>query len=332
MSKPSLPLDRYPLVETTSVEEAREVYSATTTPVRVELTDRTTPFHWQCNHAAVGPLDISVHQFGAGIRGISAGSIDCFALTLSNLGYAEYETGTHTCASVANRTAVICSPRMAPSVRLHEGHQGIQVTIERSAMDAAFTALTGAKPREQLRFKMELDLATGVGASAERFIRFLVNELDHGGAALRSAIVANRLVEGFLCGLLLEQPHSCSEQLQPAPADIGPDYVRRVEAYLEANADSPITLADLAALTGVSVRSIQAAFRASRGYTPMEFLRTRRFELARQRLLTSQDATGKTVTQVALACGFEHLGRFSIEYRARFGESPRDTLRRALAK
>lgn len=331
MSKPSLPLGRYPLLETTSLEEARHVYSTTTTPVHVEMTERGTPFHWQCNHATVGPLEISTHHFRAGIRGISAQAIDCFSIALATSGYAEHITNRRTCVAVANRTAVLSSPTMSPAVRLTAGHQGTQVTIDRAAVDVAFTALTGARPRESIVFDMELDLTSGAGASVQRFIRFLVSELDEGGAALRSTVVANRLVEGFLCGLLLEQPHSCTEQLQLPPPDIGRDYVRQVEAYLEANADSPISLADLASLTGVSVRSIQAAFRASRGYTPMEFLRTRRFELARQRLRSGQE-TSTTVTQVALACGFEHLGRFSIEYRARFGESPRDTLRRGLAK
>jgi transcriptional regulator GlxA family with amidase domain len=30
-----------------------------------------------------------------------------------------------------------------------------------------------------------------------------------------------------------------------------------------------------------------------------------------------------------MECGFGHLGRFSIDYRARFGESPKETRRRA---
>ena len=57
----------------------------------------------------------------------------------------------------------------------------------------------------------------------------------------------------------------------------------------------------------------------------MKFLRERRLELARRRILSGD---GRSSTQVALDCGFEHLGRFSIEYRARFGESPSHTIRR----
>lgn len=322
-------LTRYPLIATGSLDEARRVYSATSTPVRVEPIASKSPFHWQCNLAKVGPLSISVHHFRSGVIGISDGALDCYAMSFVTAGRAEHSDGKRLYSLLPHRIGMIYSPSMAPTVKIDTEHQGTQVMIERAVMDAAFTALTGVPPREPIRFESKLDASSGIGASTDRFLGFLVSELDQDSAALRSSMVTRRLVEGFLYNLLLEQPHSCSEQLSSAPPAAGPSYVRQLEEYLKAHADSPVSLADMAALTGVSIRSIQAAFRTSRGYTPMEFLRARRFELARQRLLTGRESRDTTVTQVALGCGFEHLGRFSIEYRLRFGESPRDTLRRS---
>jgi len=37
------------------------------------------------------------------------------------------------------------------------------------------------------------------------------------------------------------------------------------------------------------------------------------------------------VTEIATQWGFTHMGRFSIEYRLRFGESPSETLSRSFA-
>jgi transcriptional regulator GlxA family with amidase domain len=37
------------------------------------------------------------------------------------------------------------------------------------------------------------------------------------------------------------------------------------------------------------------------------------------------------VMSIAMACGFNHMGRFSTMYRQRFGESPSTTLRRCSA-
>ena len=36
----------------------------------------------------------------------------------------------------------------------------------------------------------------------------------------------------------------------------------------------------------------------------------------------------ESVTEIAMSWGFSHMGRFSVEYRKRFGEPPSDTLRR----
>jgi transcriptional regulator GlxA family with amidase domain len=83
---------------------------------------------------------------------------------------------------------------------------------------------------------------------------------------------------------------------------------------------------EAARAVGISVRSLQAAFSKHRGSSPMAFLRDRRLESARQRSLTMHSPS---VTEVALACGFSHLGRFSQLYRERFGESPTETRRRA---
>ena len=39
-----------------------------------------------------------------------------------------------------------------------------------------------------------------------------------------------------------------------------------------------------------------------------------------------------TVTEIATALGFVELGRFSVEYRRAFGESPSETLRQAFCE
>ena len=54
----------------------------------------------------------------------------------------------------------------------------------------------------------------------------------------------------------------------------------------------------------------------------MQFLVSRRIELARERLMGEGACTA---TSIALECGFSHYGRFVKAYRSRFGESPSAT-------
>jgi transcriptional regulator GlxA family with amidase domain len=73
---------------------------------------------------------------------------------------------------------------------------------------------------------------------------------------------------------------------------------------------------------------LQLAFRAAGEPSPRAALWSIRLEAANLRLTAPDEAA--SVSAVALDCGFTHLGRFAIAYRARFGETPSATLRRAL--
>jgi AraC-like DNA-binding protein len=55
----------------------------------------------------------------------------------------------------------------------------------------------------------------------------------------------------------------------------------------------------------------------------MRYMRNARLGRVREALLRS-DAAG-TVTEIAMMWGFRHLGRFSVEYKRHFGESPSET-------
>src|SRR5260370_25365416 len=83
---------------------------------------------------------------------------------------------------------------------------------------------------------------------------------------------------------------------------------------------------DLAGAAGVSSRTLQRKSKMFLGKTPHAALRDIRFDCARRELL--QSLPDEKVMDLALRCGFAHCGRFSIEYRRRYGETPSQTLKR----
>jgi AraC-like DNA-binding protein len=105
-----------------------------------------------------------------------------------------------------------------------------------------------------------------------------------------------------------------------------PRSVRRALDLMQTAALRDIGVAELAAAAGLSSRALQRQFRTFLGKTPLEVLHDFRFENARRQLL--HGAPGMKVMDVAVRCGFPHVGRFSIEYQRRYGETPSRTLRR----
>ncbi|HVY81601.1 MAG TPA: helix-turn-helix transcriptional regulator, partial [Steroidobacteraceae bacterium] len=121
-------------------------------------------------------------------------------------------------------------------------------------------------------------------------------------------------------------PHSFREQFDRVTAD-APCYVKRAEEFIHKHARGPVTISDLVSAAGASARSLYGGFKRWRNTTPMSYLRRVRLDLARKELQRIA-REGGNITQAAGNCGYEHLSRFSKDYRARFGESPSETLRK----
>jgi transcriptional regulator GlxA family with amidase domain len=107
-----------------------------------------------------------------------------------------------------------------------------------------------------------------------------------------------------------------------------PGCVRRAVGFIDEHADQDITVADIAAAAGVTVRAAQLAFRRELGVTPTAYLREARLARAHRELLAADPRT-ETVTAVAYRWGFSSGSRFAAYYRQAYGISPWQTLRRS---
>ena len=97
---------------------------------------------------------------------------------------------------------------------------------------------------------------------------------------------------------------------QPVKAD--------VHRVVEENYTSPITLEELAYLSGRSLSSFKLDFQSIYGETPAKWIREKRLSKARQMLQSSR----MSVADVAYSLGFENPTHFSRIFKERFGSSP----------
>jgi AraC-like DNA-binding protein len=104
--------------------------------------------------------------------------------------------------------------------------------------------------------------------------------------------------------------------------------MRRFEEALEARDGQPAYLLDICREIGVSDRSLRLHCVEHLGMGPQRYLWLRRMNLAR-RALARAGGSKTTVTSIATEYGFCELGRFSVQYRKLFGETPSATLLRA---
>lgn len=106
--------------------------------------------------------------------------------------------------------------------------------------------------------------------------------------------------------------------------------VERARAFVHDHLSSAISLADLCIHAHAQARSLEYGFREMLDMSPVSYIRAMRLNRAHHLLLSSKTLE-RTITEVALDCGFGHLSQFAMDYRKFFGESPSATLRSSRA-
>ena len=95
--------------------------------------------------------------------------------------------------------------------------------------------------------------------------------------------------------------------------------IRQLDDWLEARyGDASASIEELCRTLNIEARTLQRKTKALLGMTPAEYLGSYRLEKAAAQLRT----TDRTITEIALSCGFSTPQYFTRQFRTRFGQPP----------
>lgn len=199
----------------------------------------------------------------------------------------------------------------------------IGVGLPRDQFTEAVAALRGVGPEDVTLLDRELWLMPAAGNILRQRLAGLVDEACSERRIRAPEEIANDVLTLIIDAYL----HACPGAAPSSSRLRRPKrIVRAAEEYFVAQAGAPISLAGLCAAAGVSKSSLYLAFHQICGEPPLEYLRKRQLTQARSLLLRADPERG-VVKRTALDVGLTEFGRFSVEYRRLFGESPSATLR-----
>lgn len=151
------------------------------------------------------------------------------------------------------------------------------------------------------------------------------------GSTSRLACDAPELMENSEVARGIEQSllQAMVECLQPVanvnvPLHSRAKLMQRFRDTLDQFGDASVYVPELCLKLGVPSRTLSAICHEYLGLGPKRYLHLRRMHLARHALRASAAAATR-VTDIATRFGFWELGRFAVEYKALFGESPSRT-------
>jgi len=326
MQTTAIALSQFPIVDTQDAEVMRETmltrYGATTFEA-----SRTSPFIGRSASANLGSASLVMCAYGA------PAVAEFPEADFVRLQFAFSGTGRTTIAGrpvdvSAHQFCVTPADRPC-KIEFGAGYQQILIRIEQGAMERKIAALLGAKPRTRLEFVSVLGTNQRHLDGLKNLIRFVAGELATSPVQLPHFLL-QEFDETLVGAFLKAVPNSFSEILQARPSEDTSAHVRRIEEYIDAHWQFPISVEQLANVTGVGVRTIFATFKRNRGYTPLAYLKMVRLKNANEFLRFPTETT--TVTRVAFNCGFSNPGHFANDYQDADGELPSVTLARAIRR
>ena len=274
------------------------------------------------HHMAFGGVSLNRLKYGAEVE-IEPGPLDDFYLIQMPLtGHALITSGNQHIGSDTDIASVL-SPSDSTVMRWSADCDQLMVRIDRMLVDRAIGALSGRLEPETVRFQLAFRWRECVPWRC--LVQYLNECASHPLDATQYRLMVGHIEQLVVSTLVGTQPHDMREAKVARCAAVLPRHVKRVQEFLHANATEPITADQMAIVAGVSLRSLYAGFKQYCGVSPMQYLRVLRLEGARNALLNEPACN---IASIAMRWGFGHLGRFSIEYKQRFGESPSQTVRR----
>lgn len=311
---------------TQDVEEARQWGVRTFCESSLRQVDGLRPINARLHHRKVRGVGFSRITYGGSVD-IDPGRFDSFYLVQVPLSGRELvETCGQTVCS-AGKTGSILNATSRSVIRHDANTEKLVVRIERDVLERSCIQHLGHGLRQPIEFAPAMALDGVTGGRWTSLLRWIYESLAMEEQCFDSPIMSAQVEQTIIATLLTCQAHNYTGELIGEERSIAPAFVKRIERYIEENADQPITIVDLAEHAGVSSRSIFNGFRRFRNTSPMLYLKEVRMRRVNEELKRVTPAES-TVTSIAYRWGFTHLGHFTTDYKRRFGESPSQTLAR----
>ena len=307
-------------LRTSDLDFARDHLSKLLWPHRLKLGDATRAFNFEHNVANCGSVTLNALRYGREIE-ISATPTDFVYLVKFTLaGSCEVRQNNSVVVSSANAVCVM-NPNYPVNVRLSHDHNQVTLRVNGDRLHRFLHSNLGYQATVPLEFFPVSTLWKRNAPGLARLIKVMCDDFSEPKSGFISKTVAPHL-EDAIYGLLLDElPHNFSEQVHK-PHHIDTRCLKLACEFIDAHAKHDVRLFEIANAAETNVRYLQKAFRQHLKTTPTGYLRDRRLEYARQELIEHRD---RSITEVALANGFTHFGRFTQYYRAKYGETPKAT-------
>lgn len=319
----ALPLEKDCLFQSSDLDETRAIVARKFCDHRLDQVSRSGNLNAVHNRAEGQSTSLNFIRYGADVE-IEPGELNSFYLVQVPLtGQARIDNSAGGVETGPGLGSVL-NPHHHTSMRWREGCSQLLLQIDTQQLNRVAERLVGRTLRAPVTFETAVnqrlpDVDQWVRKLQTCFTLAGKKAIYSKGNLHTQALVEEQLIEGFL----LCQPSDIYGLLAEGGEKVKNQHVRRAMRYMREHFSEPITIGDISESLQVSSRSLQLGFKLEIGLTPLQYLREIRLREARNMLITAPEPD--TIGDICERAGFGHFGRFSVEYKRRFGVSPNKT-------
>lgn len=224
----------------------------------------------------------------------------------------------HESVSATPDMAVAIDMMTTPLLEIPDGYTHYALFLSRPLLVERLSVLLNHPVVNSLVF--EAQIATRLlSVTALQSLLLFITSSSFSDELNKARLTAMRVHEMLIDFVLESWPNSYSKALNQPPPVVAPRHVKLAADFIRDNPQKTICGAELAMLTGTSLRSLQAGFRQFLGSSITAYQRQIRLERAREDI---RREPGTPVQEIALRWGFTNTGRFTRYFREAYGISP----------
>lgn len=313
-------LASFPLLRTGDLDEARYCVTEKFCDHKLFITSKSDQLSARHNHVSGQHVSINYLHYGANVQ-IDPGMLeDFYLLQVPLTGHAVvHHRGKEIVAS--RNTATLLNPDRDTNMVWGKDCRKLLLQIDKAYLHRKAEDVLGVPAPGNIRFDPVVDLTGEEGRRIQKMVVRTALFAESGALFAEQRTVQDMWAESDLVTKLLTlQASNISHMIPKSDHQVLPAGIKLALSFIHANLAEPIRLGDIAQYSSMNVRTLQKGFQRAFHMSPMQVLHNARLDAAHYQLTVRQNKP--SVTDVAYSNGFSHLGRFSRDYKARFGKLP----------
>jgi AraC-like DNA-binding protein len=268
------------------------------------------------DHRRIGRIRVTRSRMPGGMT-ITTADADVYALATVDTGALHVDEAARRWTLTPSVAGLYRPPRELRSNHAFQPTGMTYIQIGRHDLERHLEALIEQYVHGPVDFSPSLPLRGN--PAWLRLFRVYTDVFDDPASTVNQPIVSEPLGEAMINALLYAADHPYRSLLHQRARPARPRHIALVVDAMHAEPERAYTVASLARISGVSVRSLQQGFRDHVGMPPLAYLRRVRLTRAHDDLVRDQAVT---VAEAAHRWGFTHLGRFAAAYSSVYGAAP----------